>query len=115
MTLPPTLEALRSDIRSAANHLDAYERCVVQGIFTEEDTTRMQENAWRKVEQRLQQVTERIGMHPREKRQLIDLIEAQRVELARRQHTINTLLVAGNVVTPQTAAIAAASHPNEAP
>ena len=92
MTLPKELESLRSDIRSAANYLDTYERAVILNQFTGDSTTRQQENAWAKVEQRLQKVTERIGMHPREKRQLIDLVNAQRTELARRQHTINTLL-----------------------
>jgi hypothetical protein len=93
VTLPSLLQQLRSDVGTILNAIHEYERMELRGAWTSiPAAAAKQDKAYRDIESRMLKACERVGLHPREKQQLHDLITAQRVELARRQHTINTLI-----------------------
>lgn len=100
MTLPSVLHQLRSDVGTILNAIHEYERMELRSAWTNiPAAAAKQDKAYRDIESRMLKACERIGLHPREKQQLHDLITAQRTELARRQHTIDTLLQARGLLS----------------
>ena len=92
MSLPKPLHQLRSDVGSVLNAINEYERMVLRETWTGvPSAAQRQDKAYRDIESRMLAACERIGVVPHEKRQWLDLITAQRDELARRACTINLL------------------------
>lgn len=92
MSLPKPLHQLRSDVGSVLNAINEYERMVLRETWTGvPSAAQRQDKAYRDIEARMVAACERIGVVPHEKRQLHDLITAQRDELAKRQQTITAL------------------------
>ncbi len=93
MSLPKALHQLRSDVGTVLNAINEYERMALRSAWTDvPHAVSKEDKAYRDIEARMLAACERIGVVSQEKRQLHDLITAQREELAKRQQTIHTLL-----------------------